>query len=282
MASDVACDDGDDRMEARLDAYVDGELDAPAARAVERHLHECAACRGRDARHRALRAALQQHAPRFAAPHQLRDRVRAAARDAAASRAAPSATGRALTTTGRGWRRLAIAASLLLVLGGATGTAWHLGWRRGEASALARQQADDLVDGHVRSLLAGHLVAVASGDPHAVRPWFTGKLDFSPPVVDLAARGFPLLGGRVDYVGGGPVAALVYRRRRHVITVFVSPLARVAAEASAATRHGYHVLGWSHGDLRYWAVSDLNRGELGEFARQLRKEAPRPGDEARP
>lgn len=282
MASDVACNDGDDRMEARLGAYVDGELDAPAARAVERHLHECAACRLREARHRALRAALQQHVPRFAAPHQLRDRVRAAARDATMVGAAPSATGRALTTTGRGWRRLAIAASLLLVLGGATGTAWQLGWRRGEASALADQRADDLVDGHVRSLLAGHLVTVASGDPHTVRPWFTGKLDFSPPAVDLAARGFPLLGGRVDYVGGRPVAVLVYGRRRHVINVFVAPAARDAADASGATRRGYHVLGWRRGDLRYWAVSDLSRAELGEFARQLREDAPPSGRAARP
>ena len=122
---------------------------------------------------------------------------------------------------------------------------------------------------HVRSLQVDHLMDVASSDQHTVKPWFAGKLDFSPPVRDLREQGFPLEGGRLDYLDGRSVAALVYKRHQHVINVFVWPQSSTAAE-SASSRDGYNVLRWSEGGFAFWAISDLNPTELRELAADLR------------
>ena len=131
---------------------------------------------------------------------------------------------------------------------------------------------DDLtgafVAGHIRALQPGHLMDVASTDQHTVKPWFDGRLDYAPPVKDLVAAGFPLAGGRLDYVANRPVAALVYQRRQHVIDLFVQPddgTGRPVLEA--ADRNGYNVLRWTNGGMAFWAVSDLRAQELAEFVR---------------
>jgi anti-sigma factor RsiW len=147
------------------------------------------------------------------------------------------------------------------------------------AAAAQERLSQEMIDGHVRSLMAQHLADVASSDQHTVKPWFAGKIDFSPPVYDLSAQGFPLAGGRLDYIDGQATAALVYRRNSHIINVFFqSRKDRTSAPPDAFTARGYHVSGWKAGATQAWVVSDLNAEELTQFTVMLRKA----GEEANP
>jgi anti-sigma factor (TIGR02949 family) len=244
-------------LEQQLDAYLDGELAARDAREFEAHLEECRECaRQRDARV-ALGAAIRAELPALQAPDVLRTRVRTAFSSAAGS---PVATRQ---TPAVAWKGLALAASLALVALGS----WRVATDRASGQALGEQ----VLASHVRSLMPGHLTDVVSSDQHTVKPWFNGKLDFSPTVYDFAGRGYPLIGGRLDYVGGRPVAALVYGRRQHLINVFIWPTTRGAAVgADASARQGYHLLHWTTPEYTYWVVSDLGLAELHEFAQLLR------------
>ena len=244
-------------FEAQVDAYLDGELAAGDARHLETHLAACPECtRFRDRRVE-LRAAIVASVPTFQAPAALRERIRAAARGT------PPATRAGRFNPRNLWRPLALAASLAAVALGS----WTLALQRAAGAALA----DDVLASHVRSLMPGHLTDVLSTDQHTVKPWFNGRLDFSPPVNDFAARGYPLLGGRIDYVGGRPVVALVYGRRQHVVNVFVWPASGQTGGPATRTRQGYHELHWTTGDYTYWVVSDLGLTELQEFAQLLRQ-----------
>src|SRR5229473_2721109 len=193
-------------------------------RELEAHLRACPDCSRLERRRRALSAAVRKHVLPFPAPDTLRARVRTALR------ADVNRTARRRSY----WPGLAVAASLAVVAVGS----WQVALRRATGDALA----DQVLGSHVRSLMPGHLIDVQSSDQHTVKPWFNGKLDFSPPVYDFAGRGFPLIGGRLEYVGGRPVAALVYGRRQHWINVFLWPTAGgPTAGRPATTRQGYHL-----------------------------------------
>ena len=232
---------GDSCMEKQLliQAELDGELDAAGAAALAAHVRDCADCAALQANLAALSARMREGVTRFAAPASLRGAVRA--------KPAMRYWGYG-ATFGAG---MAVAAGLaaIFVLPAGVGA------------------MPDVVAAHIRALQPGHLLDVASTDRHTVKPWFDGRLDYAPPVRDFAAAGFHLLGGRLDYVTGGPVAALVYGRDKHLIDVFVWPGAQAASDGEV---QGYNVIAWSQGGMNYRAVSDLNRRDLASLAALLR------------
>jgi len=236
-----------------LDAYVDNELGPAEAAAVREHLDGCATCRRNVADLEAL-GRLVRRIPYHAAPEALRVRV-------------ATAGGRASHVSSvLAWAAVvAIAASL-------AGAGLLVRSLRSSRSAEATHTlADALVDNHVRALMGEHLLDVASSDQHTVKPWFQGKLDFSPPVEDLASSGFPLIGGRVEYVGGQQAAALIYRRRQHTINLFIWPASDEAGPPDVRSVRGFQVRHWTRDGMTFWAVSDLNDVELATFARALQR-----------
>lgn len=245
-----------DEVRPRLDAYVDGEL-AEAEQALLRdHLADCPKCGPEAAALERLRDGIRQSTPTYRAPEALRSRIRFALRQEAATRARAA-------RPAPGW--LAYAASIILAVAvGSGGTLLITGERQEDAVA------NELIDSHLRSLLGNHLTDVASSDQHTVKPWFAGRSELSPPAVDLAPEGFPLVGGRLDLIAGKPVPALVYRRREHVINVFVLPASR-GDLSKTLTRRGYSLRHWDEGDLGFWAVSDAAPSELAEFERVFRE-----------
>ena len=254
----MSCGDPAARL---LEAYLDGELDLVRSLEMERHLSECEPCSAALRRQRALRSALAQPSLYHERPKGLENRVRAAlgkdSKDAKDSQS--GARG--------GWRWQAVAASLPVI---AT-LAWALVVipRAPSEDELARQE---VVSAHVRSLMAEHLTDVASSDRHTVKPWFNGKLDFSPEVKDLAGDGYPLVGGRLDYIGRRGVAALVYQRGSHPVNVFIWPEAETGGGGDGEwSVRGYNVIRWRRAGMRYWAVSDLNLPELRELAHDLQR-----------
>jgi anti-sigma factor RsiW len=242
-----------------LDAYVDKELDVVTTSQFDRHLAECAVCRARFDQYQQMHDSVRAHIEYFRAPAEFEQKLRA-------SLYPPSQS--ADRTTRREWfprwRTWAVAAGALTVLLFAALFLQML--RRPSTSEMLAEQ---VVSSHIRSLLANHLSDVISTDQHTVKPWFSGKLDFAPVVKDLSSKGFPLAGGRLDYLDNRPVAALVYKRRQHIINLFLWPSSGSDSGTRTLTIRGYNVVYWTHSHMAYWAVSDVNAGDLGEFARDL-------------
>jgi anti-sigma factor (TIGR02949 family) len=245
-----------DEVRPRLDAYFDGELPESERTPLREHLQGCHDCGPEAAALERLRDDIRRFAPVHRVPETLRSQIRfAVRREAAAS--VPSTSLRA-----PGW--LAYAASILLAVGvGSGGTFVLLGERQTDTIET------EIIDSHLRSLLGSHLTDVASSDQHTVKPWFAGRTDLSPPAVDLRTEGFALVGGRLDLIAGKPVPALVYKRREHVINLFVLP-ASPADHGETLTRRGYNLRHWDEGDLGFWAVTDAAPTELAEFERLYR------------
>ena len=243
----------------RLSAFLDDEIDPVESREIQRHLDRCPSCTEALGRMKGVAARLRAEAPYYRASDSLRARVSQAAwSDASGGLTTSRRTG----ATPRGW--LAAAATVVVVVGGT----WLFTAVQSQKSFGSMER--EVVSSHIRSLMASHLMDVASTDQHTVKPWFNGKLDFSPPVTDLSTSGYPLLGGRLDYLRGRPVAALVYQRRKHLINVFTWPdEAGADSEAPPRTQQGYHVIHETHGGMAYWIVSDLNPEELSAFSRLL-------------
>ena len=252
-----------DRAGELIGAYLDQELDADMRREVAEHIDSCPACAavaddflrmsrqlatiGRERAPGPLAIAVGRHLAEAPAGPRMLPRLGAMERL-------------------RGWKWLRQAAVLFLVCG-LTAAATALLMSRGTDTAMIGR---DVVAAHVRSLLQNSPMQIASSDVHAIKPWFAGRLDFAPAVRDLTAEGFPLAGARLDYVGERRVAALVYRRRLHVVSVFLWPAADGSDNPPRELVHrGYNVVAWSRGGIAYSAISDLNMGELRDLQARL-------------
>jgi mycothiol system anti-sigma-R factor len=236
-----------------IHAYLDGELDAVRAAEFERHLEQCPECVTVLDAQESLGSALQRAQLYEKAPAALRQKIAAEIHPAKPVAIRPRAIA---------WQWLAAAAALILLA--------YVGWRvipdlRGDKYETV--MASQIVDAHLRSLQPGHLTDVLSTDQHTVKPWFDGKIDFSPPVQDFANVGFPLQGGRLDIVHGRVTAALVYGRRKHLVSVFIWPMRESDAALRSGSQQGYHWLAWHAAGMEFCAVSDVSSADLDQLQR---------------
>jgi anti-sigma factor RsiW len=238
-----------------IHALADGELDLVKSIEIEAHLQECQSCARAQEEIRRLRSFMKDASLRFTPPAGFEKRLRSAVRR----------EGKERPTTQPWWRWSMAAAALVVVVLAFWVVVVIL--NRPASDAVIVQE---VVSSHVRSLMAQHLTDVPSSDQHTVKPWFDGKLDFSPPVKDLGQQGFVLSGGRLDYIDNRPVAALVYQRRQHFINVFVWPAnSNSKSTAQASVRQGYNLIRWTNSGMDWWAISDLNLAELQQFVQIL-------------
>jgi anti-sigma factor RsiW len=242
-----------------LTAAVDGELDLRESADLDSHLESCAGCRTQFEAERALRGAVARNATYFRAPAALEARIKTAL---------PATAAAHVSVPKRRFWQWPIAV-------GAFATVFAIAMTVGlypTLSGVDERLADEVVSSHVRSLLANHAVDVASSDQHTVKPWFAGKIDFSPPVRDFTAEGFPLVGGRLDYIDHHTVAALVYKRAQHTINIFALPMPEGTRDAAprAGSTHGLHTVRWTRDGLAFWAVSDVGADDLARLVALLR------------
>ena len=240
-----------DEAEILLHALIDGELDAGHAREVEAHIAGCPRCAAQLRDYREMSKTIAGADLRYAAPPALRRRIEASLPQARVPNRRAVLRGFAM---GSAVSAIAATGLVAIIL---------------RSDDEARIQSE-VVSAHLRSLQAGHLTDVLSTDQHTVKPWFNGKIDVAPPVVDLTAQGFTLIGGRLDYVDTRPIGAIVYKRRSHVINLFVAQTASTERRAAKTdTLQGFNIRHWSERGLNYWAVSDIAKDELAEFGEKF-------------
>ena len=244
------CDD----IDTLLHGYIDGELDAVTNQQIEAHVEECARCRRELSAYRDLGSGLRQAGLYDRAPSGLATKVRVEARRQVGAATRPAYR----------WRSFAAAASIAVVCL----TAW--GVMRIRPAAVDPVEAA-VVDDHVRSLMANHLVDVRSSDKHTVKPWFDGKLDFAPPVQRLDGTGYPLVGGRLDYIDGHSAAAVVYQHGKHYINLFIWPSTGPEKAPVTSSDRGYNLIHWTHAGMNYWAASDTAGDELKDFTNLIQQ-----------
>jgi len=256
-----------EQIRTLLGPHLDGELDAINDRALQDHLRDCPECLRAAGQLESLRRMVRQGATYHRAPAGLEARVRASLRGLPTPAPEPEPRfERSSRWVAWSWQWAGAAATLAAVI-----VAVWIGSAVTARRAASEFLAEELVSAHVRSLLGSHLTDVLSSDQHTVKPWFDGKVDFAPPVHDLSSDGFPLFGGRLDYVAGHPAGALVFQRNKHIINVFIWPSASGPAPAeSSLTRRGYNPIVWEQGQLTFCAVSDLNPAELHQFVERFR------------
>jgi anti-sigma factor RsiW len=240
-----------------LQSYSDGELDLVRHLEIEEHLHGCPECAEQEEHLKSLRSALSSSSQYYHAPASLRTRIQLA-------------TPLVVKSPRRPMMRLAAMAAGVLFLIGSSAILGALLSRA--AISTDDRLAEAVVANHVRSLQVNHLTDVASTDRHTVKPWFRGKLNFSPQVPDLSSQGYTLSGGRLDYLADRPVAALAYHRRLHTINLFTWPAANNEEKVVRMfSRQGYHLRYWERSGMTYWAISDLNEKELDQFVREIQE-----------
>jgi anti-sigma factor RsiW len=265
------------------DGYLDGELDALTSQKIEQHLRDCNKCEEGFEADTALAHAITQSAPYYKATAELRQRIQSSLRDAVGAKdkdgsgqpsqpSVPRPQGERRPVLSQvPWNWMALAAA---IIAGALITAVFL--PRMRAPNADQFLATQLIAGHVRSLMANHLTDVPSSDQHTVKPWLDAKLDFAAPVPDLSSQGFPLIGGRLDYLDSRSVAALVYQRRKHFINLFIWPTTpKDSTGQTMVEREGYHLVHWSDDDFTYWAVSDVNINDLQSFKQLFEQQTAR-------
>ena len=257
----MACDEN----ALLIHGYIDGELDLVRSLEIEEHVKTCPDCAQELWNQQTLRKAFRSSNLYERAPKGLEAKIRTSI----AKEAAPAPT---VVTMPMPQRRalqwLAVAAAAAIVVF----TTFRVLPALVVGPVSRGIVAEEIVSSHIRSLQPGHLMDVQSTDQHTVKPWFNGKVDFSPPVKDLTDAGFPLIGGRLDYLDHRDVAALVYERRKHIINLFVWPEESKASEAPHSEAYqGYHMVFWRSSGMYFCAVSDLNTAELQQFVDLLQK-----------
>jgi len=249
-----------------LGPYRDGELDLTTCLKLEEHLAGCPSCQQKLADEQELVGLIQSETPRFKPSPFLKTRIQALIREEKSS----PATTRSWNPLALAWTYSGVAVAVMALL--AIGVAFF----HGNNTELKREAVAD----HVRSLQVNHLMDVASTDQHTVKPWFAGKLDYSPPVVDLTSSGYPLIGGRLDVLDHRNVAAIIYQRRKHYINLFIWPSDTESLHDGIFNENGYHVVGWTKSGMNYLAVSEIGEKELTDFAQMIQAQTVdlRPGE----